>query len=253
MPLTLRPRNAPRSCFPADSRVTLEGGATKAMAELAIGDRVLAADGAGRLFFDDVAFFGHRAAAASSLFVAVTTDSGAELRLTPDHFLPAIADAACEAAGEGADLWAARALLPARAVTTAHRVWVAGADGKALRLEKVARVALAEHAGLFNPYTLSGTIVVDGVAASVHSSSFADAAFAALGVSIPAGYQALFAPLRALYRVVGPAAAERLQSTAGAAIIGAIHGPGGASELAAGQRSSLGAGAVWAGASVASR
>jgi hypothetical protein len=233
--------------------VTLEGGATKAMAELAIGDRVLAADAAGRLFFDDVAFFGHRDASASALFVTVTTDSGAVLRLTPDHFLPAIADAACEAAGAGTDLWAARALLPARAVTTAHRVWVAGADGKVPRLERVARAALAPHAGLFNPYTLSGTIVVDGVAASVHSSSFADAAFAALGVSIPAGYQALFAPLRALYRAVGPAAAEWIQRTAGAAVIGAIHWPGGASAPAAGQRSSLEAGAAWAGASVASR
>jgi hypothetical protein len=54
--------------------------------------------------------------------------------------------------------------------------------------------------------------------------SFAAAAFVALGV-VPAGYQALFVPLRALYRAVGPAAAERLQSTAGTAAIGAIYGP----------------------------
>jgi hypothetical protein len=223
-------------CFPADAQVALEGGGAKAMAELAIGDRVLAADAAGRLFFDDVAFFGHREPAASAPFVAVTTESGAVLRLSPGHFLPAVADAACAAAGAGADLWAARELLPARAVTTAHRVWVAGVGGKALRLEKVARVALAEHAGLFNPYTLSGSIVVDGVAASCHSSWIMDAAFAALGVSIPAGYQALFAPLRALYRAVGPAAAEWLQGTAGAAVIEATLGLGRAPTGAPGQR-----------------
>jgi hypothetical protein len=238
-------------CFPSDARVALEGGGAKAMAELAIGDRVLAADAAGRLFFDDVAFFGHREPAASALFVAVTTESGAVLRLTPDHFLPVVSDAACEAAGAGADLHAARELLPARAVTTAHRVWVADA-AQALRLEKVVRVALAEHKGLFNPYTLSGSIVVDGVAASCHSSWIMDAAFAALGVPLPAGYQALFAPLRALYRAVGPATAEWLQGTAGAAVIEATLGLGRAPTGAPGQLSRLEARPGWAGASAPS-
>jgi hypothetical protein len=36
--------------------------------------------------------------------------------------------------------------------------------------------------GLYNPYTLSGTILVNGVAASSHSYWFADAAFDALGL-----------------------------------------------------------------------
>jgi hypothetical protein len=141
----------PGECFPADARVALEGGGAKAMAELATGDRVLAADGAGRLFFDDAAFFGLRNAAAPAAFVVVETESSAALRPTPDHFLPALADAACADAGAGANLWAARALLPAQEIPTAHRVWVAGADGQAPRPEKGARVALAEHAGLFNP------------------------------------------------------------------------------------------------------
>jgi hypothetical protein len=90
------------------------------------------------------------------------------------------------------------------------------------------------------PRALSGSIVVDGVAASVHSSSSADATFAALGVSIPAGCQAR-------RRAAAPAAAERLQRIAGAAVIGAIHGPGGARAAPLSQRSSLEAARAGAG------
>jgi hypothetical protein len=203
------------SCFPADARATLEGGATKPMSALAIGDRVLTADAAGALAFSDVYMFGHRDAAAAGTFAAITTESGAVLRLSLDHYLPT--------ASASAKPWEMRVLLPARFVTTKHSVWVA--HGGAARAERVVDVALRADAGLFNPYTLTGAIVVDGVVASCHSSSFADAAFERLGVSLPAGYQALFAPLRALYRAIGPAAAEWVQGTVGAAAIGAIHGP----------------------------
>lgn len=43
--------------------------------------------------------------------------------------------------------------------------------------------------GLYNPYTMTGIIVVDGVVASSHSSSALDGLFDYLGVSIPTGYQ----------------------------------------------------------------
>jgi hypothetical protein len=70
-------------------------------------------------------------------------------------------------------------------------------------------------------YALAGSVGV----ASCRPSSFAAAAFERLGISLPAGEQAMCAPLRALYRAIGPAAAEWVQGTAGAAAIGAIHGP----------------------------
>jgi hypothetical protein len=67
----------------------------------------------------------------------------------------------------------------------------------------VESVAPDSAQGLFNPYTLNGRIVVDGVVASAHSSSALDGVFEALGISIPSGYQAVFAPLRLLYRALG--------------------------------------------------
>ena len=45
--------------------------------------------------------------------------------------------------------------------------------------------------GLYNPLTLSGTILVNGMVASVHSDWFLDAAFDALDISgwLPSAYQ----------------------------------------------------------------
>lgn len=60
-----------------------------------------------------------------------------------------------------------------------------------LQVTETARVFLK---GLYNPYTAAGTIVVDGVAATVHSRWFLDASFDRLGLTahIPAAYQASF-------------------------------------------------------------
>jgi hypothetical protein len=159
------------------------------MDALRIGDKVLAARPDGSLFFDEIYFFGHKDAAAAASFVKLETSSGAALRLTPDHHL------FVTRAG-------ARLEIPSSAAQVGDLVQVVGPDG-ASALEAVVAKTLAADRGLFNPYTLSGAIVVDGVAASCHSSWVLDGAFAALGVSVPAGYQAAFAPLRALYRLLG--------------------------------------------------
>ena len=59
--------------------------------------------------------------------------------------------------------------------------------------------------GLYNPLTLSGTIIVGGVAASVHSDWFLDSIFHTLLIPawLPAAYQAVLAPARLLYAVMG--------------------------------------------------
>ncbi|EFJ16220.1 hypothetical protein SELMODRAFT_421866 [Selaginella moellendorffii] len=60
--------------------------------------------------------------------------------------------------------------------------------------------------GLFNPLTLQGTIVVNGVAASVHSDWFLDTLFDTFGLTayLPAAYQAILSPARLLYTLLGP-------------------------------------------------
>ena len=50
---------------------------------------------------------------------------------------------------------------------------------------------MAKNVGLFNPLTLSGTIIVNGAVASVHSEWFLDSAFDTIGGPdlLPAAYQ----------------------------------------------------------------
>jgi len=126
---------------------------------------------------------------AASSFVKLETASGAVLRLTADHHLFVTRD------GE-------RLEIPSSKTLVGDLVHVAGRHG-ASELEAIASKSLVAGTGLFNPYTLSGSIVVDGVAASCHSSWALDGLFELTGISVPDGYQAAFAPVRAMYRVLG--------------------------------------------------
>ncbi len=65
------------------------------------------------------------------------------------------------------------------------------ADGGRPALFRIDSVTTERRTGFYKPLTASGTIVVDGVVASVHSSWFADAAMDRLGLThaIPALYQ----------------------------------------------------------------
>ena len=86
--------------------------------------------------------------------------------------------------------WAGMRNLPASSVTPGMYVWLA-AEGQ-VAADCVISVALAQDQGLFNPYTLGGTIVVDGVLASAHSSWVLDGLFTALGLDIPTAYQVVY-------------------------------------------------------------
>ncbi len=198
-------------CFPAAATVRLPGGATKRMDELVVGDRVLAAAEDGSLAFQDVYFFGHRAADADAAFVRLELAGAAALELTPDHFVPVVAAAELSTSA-GARLAGAK-MTYARDVRVGDVLLVTSREGGegALLPAAVAGVTYVRRAGLFNPYTLGGTIVVDCVLASAHSGWLVDGAAAALGVShhLPAAFQAAFAPLRALYAAAGPEFMQR--------------------------------------------
>ncbi|KAK9804417.1 hypothetical protein WJX72_011696 [[Myrmecia] bisecta] len=80
----------------------------------------------------------------------------------------------------------------------------------------VTGVRTAVAMGLFNPFTTGGHLVVDGVLVSAHSAWFMDHAFKWLGVSashLPAVYQAVMAPARALYHLLGDQRSRQLDAT----------------------------------------
>ncbi|OSX80526.1 hypothetical protein BU14_0051s0046 [Porphyra umbilicalis] len=158
-------------CFPADATVELESGAVVAMAALAVGDVVRVAPGSGAAAFSPVYFFSHKdppSATAAYTYVTLTTAAGAAVTLTPGHYV--YANGVRVAAGAvpvGATLTlASGAPSPVTGVTVAVR-----------------------RGGLYNPHTLVGDVVVNGVLSSTYTT--------AVHPVVAAG---LLAPLRAAWR-----------------------------------------------------
>jgi len=75
------------SCFSGLDTVALEGGVSKPLAEVAVGDRVLTTNADGALSYSPVVFLPHGANAQDSEFVEVTTLGGKRLKATPMHLL----------------------------------------------------------------------------------------------------------------------------------------------------------------------
>ena len=153
--------NAP--CFPGDALVTLDNGNKKKMADLAVGDKVLTHNGV----YTEVFMFSHRLEEASYNFIELKTAT-TTLAITPNHYLYVngnLREAQYVSAGDSLTL----------------------ASGKQ---DKVLSVGRVQKDGIFNPHTLQGDIVVDGVLTSTYTSAFS-----------PTLAHVVLAPLRGLYQM----------------------------------------------------
>ncbi len=157
---------ARRSCFPATAVVTLDNGENKKMVDLDIGDRVAVGNGQ----YSKVFMFTHRLPDVVSEFVQLTAVNGAVLRATEGHYL------------------------------YVNSKYIAAGDvqvGDLLHLDDGRRAAVASisrvnDAGLFNPQTLHGDIVVNGFQASTYTTFVR-----------PTLAHAALAPMRAVFARLG--------------------------------------------------
>jgi hypothetical protein len=155
------------SCFPAHATVELESGLRLRMDELRVGHRVRVAKDT----FSDVFLFTHKLERATAGFVFILTASGHSLSLTPGHYIYA----------NGATL------VPAASVQVGDELTLASGA-----LSPVVSISEVVHAGVYNPQTLHGDIVIDGIVASTYTTA----------VSPMVGHASL-SPLRALYSALG--------------------------------------------------
>jgi hypothetical protein len=187
------------TCFPGDSVVITPTG-TKLMSHLEVGDKVLSVSKMGLVIFEEIYMLGHKDFHSIGSFLRIHTLSNATLRLTRDHQI-SFTSQVDKAPKYG----------PAAAVKVGDYVHVVSKDNTIVSLSKVTAVDEIFAQGYFNPYTMEGNIVVDGVVASCHSSFILDNLFNRMGISIPAGYQAVFAPLRVIFKAVGAKAFQHIQ------------------------------------------
>lgn len=189
-------------CFPGHATVQTPAG-HKRMWDLRVGDRVLAVGPDGALLFDDVYFFGHADRHSEAPYLGLQLVDEV-LHLSRDHFVPI-----CRSQQKVACAWQNRLEVHARNVKVGDAIWVKGQSS--LELKVVNAINTHVFSGVFNPYTRIGTIVVDGVVASCHSSWILDDLIPqSLQSSLPGLYQAIFLPGRWLYHLFGPSAANLL-------------------------------------------
>ena len=133
------------------------------MSELAIGDGVFTVDASGALALSPVYLMPHAIPSGQFHFKRIVTSSNHTVTMTPDHYM-LVADV-----GSGSSMVHRRA-VPAGQVKVGDRVWVM-ADGKGLSLTEstVTDIRDVFEEGLFAPFTLTGTVVVDDVLASVYT------------------------------------------------------------------------------------
>jgi MYXO-CTERM domain-containing protein len=185
--------------LPATATVRLEDGSQKAMRDIRLGDRIMVARADGSLSYEEVYLNTHKDSVSATPYVELALASGRSLMLSPRHFIPV--------ATGPAPAWAEHVAKGANEIAVGDIVWSRTDDGRMVP-DEVAAVRTTVAVGAYNPLTMNGTIVVDGVVASAHSDWFLDGIVSADAQTKV--YQAILAPVRVAYRALGPARMETI-------------------------------------------
>jgi hypothetical protein len=162
----------------------MEDGSTTTMDKLRIGDKVQVLAANGLLRYEPIYLFGHKDNQAVTTMLTIRAESNTsnetvQLTLSPGHFVPVAA------------AYKGHIMTRAKDVVIGDRVWALSQATKTAELFTVMSVSSEAVQGLFNPFTPAGTLVVNGVVASVHSEWFLDRLMDRLGAEhlLPAVYQ----------------------------------------------------------------
>jgi hypothetical protein len=162
-------------CFPATAEVELADGSKKTMDKVQVGDKVLVGEGS----YSEVYFFTTAMKETTTSFVEITAGDN-KLALTKGHYLYV-----------NGELTKAGRVIVGDVVTLA--------DGSSA---KVSAVGSKWGPGLYNPHTMDGDIVVDGVKTSTYTEAVH-----------PTLAHALLFPVRKMYEA-GVEFGEKFSTTA---------------------------------------
>jgi len=199
-----------QGCFSGSSTVKLSNGKTITINNLSTGDEVLTVNpNSGKTEFSPVYMWGHRDSEAVSKFYEVST-ADSKIVLTPGHYLY-VSENGCANASMSTTTTLSPELLK-----IGQGIWTA--EGKCAAITSIKQI---EEKGIFNPYTLSGTIVVDNIVASCYSESDLFPIESTLRAVMseedvarkaPSVHHAAFAPFRQVWNTVGLEGSKRITS-----------------------------------------
>lgn len=166
-------------CFPEDAQITTRNQGPKKMADLAVGDEVLCFNPKkNKVVFAKVFMFSHRVTDLGTNYLTLTCSNGMAITLTGQHLIKV----------NGEFKYAKHVEVGDQLVTFT--------DGQAEEFE-VIRIQQVYKKGLYSPYTMEGTIIVDGIGASC----YCDIAPGILGISHQSMAHSIHSPLRGLNRM----------------------------------------------------
>ena len=139
-----------KACFAGSETLSLESGEVRAISDVRVGDRVLAADAAGRTSYSDVVYVPHRANSDDALFTHITTSSGRDIKMTPSHIILA---GPCHSS-------ASLPLTYASSVSVGDCVMTVSGE------DMVSTVETVQGKGLYTVVTKEEYVVVNGIIAS---------------------------------------------------------------------------------------
>jgi len=185
-------------CFPASALVTLydgsEAGKQVLISELNVGDKVLSVEpSTGEVQFSDVYLWGHKDAESVATFYTLTTASGKTIQLSKEHYVYV-------SETSSGSITDAVPLTPGF-LKVGQGLWTYEGE---MTCSPIVSIELSEEKGLYAPFTLNGTVIVNGVYASSYAVPMPAVLNTASIVSAaPSVWHTMLAPVRALYLANG--------------------------------------------------
>ena len=139
-----------KGCFAGSETLRLESEEVRFISDIRVGDRVLAADAAGRMTYSDVVFVPHKANNDDALFTHITTASGRDIKMTSSHIILA---GPCHSSGP-------LPLSYASSVNVGDCVMTVSGE------DMVSTVETVQGKGLYTVVTKEEYVVVNGIIAS---------------------------------------------------------------------------------------
>ena len=189
------------------------------MDQLHIGDQVMTSAG-----FEAIYLFGAQDSSRLAPFIVIETGLH-KIEMSADHFIRVLSSGV-------------EHFKRASQVSIGDTIWAT--SGGSLKPIAVTAMSQTVQMGLFNPYTPSGTIVVNDVLASVYSRWFLDDVCNLLGcvAHLPTLYQAVMMPARVMCFLVtligGPGAVEAADNFLSLTHLGHTYPQAAAASYAAG-------------------
>ena len=169
-------------CFPRMAAVQIHDGTQKYMYQLVPGDRVLSIDSRGQMVYSPIYVLPHAEPHGMYSYLKFTMEAPKTINSTacspiinltasPDHYLllatPAI-QSVVELNGNNAP-WSTRRAVRAADAKVGDYMWIVNTNKHAPELSRILAIEDILDEGIYAPFTVTGTIVVNGVVASVYN------------------------------------------------------------------------------------